>query len=114
MMKKIVPKFKNTMNWIIRQSWFFSLSLFLGLMVIGKIDNGREFLATLILCLIFLGIGCSFFKKTHKYGVKQNIKTVQKRTRGILRISLLLPTVHWQYGGLTLNAQRNCCRGAFL
>lgn len=78
MMKKIVPKFKNTMNWIIRQSWFFSLSLFLGLMVIGKIDNGREFLATLILCLIFWGLDALFLKKLINTALNKILRQYKK------------------------------------
>ena len=77
-MKKKFHKLKNVMNWIIKQSWFFSASLFLGLAIVGKNDNGRELLATLFLCLIFWVLDALFLKKALDITFKKILKRYKK------------------------------------
>ncbi len=63
MIKKKFHKLKHFLIQIIKQSWFFSASLFLGLIITGNIKSTKNFFATLILCLIFWLLDFLFLKK---------------------------------------------------
>lgn len=48
---------------LIKQSWFFSAFLFLGLIISGNVDSKNDFFATLTLCLVFWLLDSLFLKK---------------------------------------------------
>jgi hypothetical protein len=79
MIKKNFHKLKNITNWTIKQSWFFSASLFLGLAIIGKFDNVKELLVTLVLCLIFWGLDALFLKKIINMTLHKILEHYKKR-----------------------------------
>jgi hypothetical protein len=56
-------KIESIIDSIIKKSWFFSAFLFLGLIIIGKVDNKKDFFALLILCLILWLLDILLLKK---------------------------------------------------
>lgn len=63
MFDKIKRK-ENIIIWLIKQSWFFSAFLFLGLFVSGTIDSKKDFFAILGLCLSLWLLESLFLKKS--------------------------------------------------
>ena len=63
MFDKIKRK-ENIITWLIKQSWFFSAFLFLGLFVSGTIDSKKDFFAILCLCLSLWLLESLFLKKS--------------------------------------------------
>ena len=62
MFDKIKRK-ENIITWLIKQSWFFSAFLFLGLIISGTIDSKKDFFAILGLCLSLWLLESLFLKK---------------------------------------------------
>lgn len=50
-------------GWLIKQSWFFSTFLFLGLIISGNIDSKKDFVAVSALCLSLWLLDFLFLKK---------------------------------------------------
>jgi hypothetical protein len=42
---------KGKIDWLFKQSWFFSAVLFVGLIITGQADSEKDFFANLIMCL---------------------------------------------------------------
>ena len=54
---------EGVITWLIKQSWFFSAFLFLGLTVSGNIDSKKDFFSILTLCLLLWVLESLFLKK---------------------------------------------------
>ena len=54
---------ESIITWLIKQSWFFSAFLFLGLIISGNIDSRKDFFAIVILCLSLWILESLFLKK---------------------------------------------------
>jgi hypothetical protein len=54
---------KHKLDWLIKKSWFFSASLFLGLFISGSIQNKKDFFSILTTCLILWLFDSLFLKK---------------------------------------------------
>jgi|LakMenEpi03Aug12_release.lakeMendotaPanAssembly.Ray.scaffolds.fasta_scaffold941129_1 hypothetical protein len=48
---------------LVKQPWFFSASLFLGLIISGNVDSEKDFYAILFLCLFLWLLDSLFLKK---------------------------------------------------
>lgn len=79
-MKKAILKLKGYINWVITQSWFFSVSLFLGLILTGNVESARDFFATLVLCLVFWIVDFLFLKKAITKIFMELLNHYKKRT----------------------------------
>jgi predicted ABC-type exoprotein transport system permease subunit len=58
-----MKRIENILDWLIKRSWFFSASLFLGLFISGSIQNKKDFFSILIMCLILWSLDSLFIKK---------------------------------------------------
>lgn len=58
-----MKKIKKIGVWLINRSWFFSASLFLGLLILGNIQSKKDFFSTLTMCLILWLLDTLFVKK---------------------------------------------------
>jgi hypothetical protein len=54
---------KGMIDWLFKQSWFFSAALFVGLIITGQADNEKDFFAILIMCLSLWLLDLLFLKK---------------------------------------------------
>jgi hypothetical protein len=69
---------ESIINWLIKQSWFFSAFLFLGLIISGNIDSKKDFFAILTLCLSLWVLEGLFLKKGVTILLNNSIKPLQK------------------------------------
>ena len=58
-----MKRIENILDWLIKRSWFFSASLFLGLFISGSIQNKKDFFSILTTCLILWLFDILFIKK---------------------------------------------------
>jgi len=58
-----MKRIENNLDWLIKRSWFFSASLFLGLFISGSIQNKKDFFSILTTCLILWLFDSLFQKK---------------------------------------------------
>jgi hypothetical protein len=66
------------LDWLIKRSWFFSASLFLGLFILGNIQSKIEFFSILTMCLILWLFDSLFLKKSINVLLKK-VSTIFKR-----------------------------------
>ncbi len=66
------------LDWLIKRSWFFSASLFLGLSISGNIQSRIEFFSILTMCLILWLFDSLFLKKSISVLLKK-VSTIIKR-----------------------------------
>ncbi len=55
---------ENMLTRLIKQSWFFSAFVFLGLIISGKVHSIKDFFSILTLCLVFWLLDSLFLKKS--------------------------------------------------
>jgi hypothetical protein len=58
-----MKRIENILDWLIKRSWFFSASLFLGLFISGSIQNKKDLFSILTTCLILWLFDSLFIKK---------------------------------------------------
>lgn len=73
-----MKKIESLLDWLIKRSWFFSASLFLGLFISGNIQSKIEFFSTLTMCLILWLFDSLFLKKSINFFLKK-VSTIFKR-----------------------------------
>jgi hypothetical protein len=73
-----MKKVEIYLDWLIKRSWFFSASLFLGLFISGNIQSKIEFFSILTMCLILWLFDSLFLKKTISVLLKK-VSTIFKR-----------------------------------
>lgn len=73
-----MKKIESLLDWLIKRSWFFSASLFLGLFISGNIQSKIEFFSTLTMCLILWLFDSLFLKKSINVLLKK-VSTIFKR-----------------------------------
>ena len=73
-----MKKIESLLDWLIKRSWFFSASLFLGLFISGNIQSKIEFFSTLTMCLILWLFDSLFLKKSINFLLKK-VLTIFKR-----------------------------------
>lgn len=73
-----MKKIESLVDWLIKRSWFFSASLFLGLFISGNIQSKIEFFSTLTMCLILWLFDSLFLKKSINVLLKK-VSTIFKR-----------------------------------
>ncbi len=66
------------LDWLIKRSWFFSASLFLGSFILGNIQSKIEFFSILTMCLILWLFDSLFLKKSINVLLKK-VSTIFKR-----------------------------------
>lgn len=73
-----MKRIENILDWLIKRSWFFSASLFLGLFISGSIQNKKDLFSILTTCLI-LWLFDSLFIKKGIHVLLQKVSTIFKR-----------------------------------
>jgi hypothetical protein len=58
-----MKRLKTFTSWFIKKSWFFSVSLFFGLLISGNIASQKDLFRILILCLLVWLLDFLFLKK---------------------------------------------------
>lgn len=73
-----MKKVEFFIDWLIKRSWFFSASLFLGLFISGNIQSKIEFFSISTMCLILWLFDSLFLKKSINVLLKK-VSTIFKR-----------------------------------
>ncbi len=73
-----MKRIENILDWLIKRSWFFSASLFLGLFISGSIQNKKDLFSILTTCLILWLFDSLFIKKSIHF-LLQKVSTIFKR-----------------------------------
>lgn len=73
-----MKRIENILDWLIKRSWFFSASLFLGLFISGSIQNKKDLFSILTTCLILWLFDSLFIKKGIHF-LLQKVSTIFKR-----------------------------------
>lgn len=73
-----MKRIENILDWLIKSSWFFSASLFLGLFISGSIQNKKDLFSILTTCLILWLFDSLFIKKGIHF-LLQKVSTIFKR-----------------------------------
>lgn len=73
-----MKKVEFFIDWLIKRSWFFSASLFLGLFISGNIQSKIEFFSISNMCLILWLFDSLFLKKSINVLLKK-VSTIFKR-----------------------------------